>query len=50
LHPLQEDYWDLFWKLYTTQRESPTNEPPKASREVSRVLTNTATFRMWLRM
>ena len=30
LHPFQEDYWELFWKLYQQQREStPTQQLPK---------------------
>lgn len=27
LHPLQEDYWELFWKIYYKQRESIPTEP-----------------------
>ena len=29
LHPLQDDYWQLFWKLYAQQRESAPKEPRK---------------------
>ncbi len=29
LHPLREDYWELFWKLYYMQREPTPNEPLK---------------------
>jgi len=29
LHPLQEDYWELFWKLYYQQREPMPTEPLK---------------------
>ena len=28
LHPMAEDYWELFWKFYATAREA---EPPPAS-------------------
>jgi len=31
LHPLQEDYWELFWKLYYKQREPMPTEPLKKS-------------------
>ena len=31
LHPLQEDYWELFWKLYYQQREPVPTEPLKKS-------------------
>ena len=27
VHPLEEDFWPLFWKLYEQQRE-PGNPPP----------------------
>jgi hypothetical protein len=27
LHPLQEDYWELFWKLYHQQREPTPTQP-----------------------
>lgn len=27
LHPMQEDYWELFWKLYYKQREPTPTEP-----------------------
>jgi len=29
LHPLQEDYWELFWKLYYQQKEPNPTEPLK---------------------
>ena len=29
LHPLREDYWELFWKLYYKQREPMPTEPLK---------------------
>jgi len=29
LHPMQEDYWELFWKLYYKQREPIPTEPVK---------------------
>lgn len=29
LHPLHEDYWELFWKLYYKQREPIPTKPPK---------------------
>lgn len=31
LYPLQEDYWELFWKLYCKQREPLPTEPLKKS-------------------
>jgi REP element-mobilizing transposase RayT len=30
LHPLAEDFWEIFWKLYVDERESETS-PPTAS-------------------
>jgi putative transposase len=29
LHPMQEDYWELFWKLYYKQREPIPTDPVK---------------------
>ena len=29
LYPFQEDYWDLFWKIYYRHREPTPLEPPK---------------------
>lgn len=29
MHPLQADYWELFWKLYYQQREATPMEPRK---------------------
>ena len=29
LHPMQEDFWELFWKLYYQHREPMPTEPPK---------------------
>ena len=29
LHPMQENYWELFWKLYYKQREPTPTEPVK---------------------
>ena len=31
LHPFQEGYWELFWKLYNKQREPTPTEPLKQS-------------------
>jgi REP element-mobilizing transposase RayT len=28
LHPLAEGYWELFWKLYASERESEASPPP----------------------
>ena len=28
LHPLAEDFWELFWKLYERQRDTSPTEPP----------------------
>jgi putative transposase len=28
LHPLEEDFWELFWKLYAQHREPMPTEPP----------------------
>jgi len=29
MHPLAEDFWPLFWKLYTTQRDPQRASPAK---------------------
>ena len=31
LHPLEEDFWPMFWKFYTEQREPAPTEATKAS-------------------
>jgi len=28
-HPLDDDFWPVFWKLYLAQREATPNQPPR---------------------